>query len=135
MGCRVGGWDPLAKDGVPSSPSGKPSPFLPSLPPVSEIREAPTGRVDPWGLQSLWPTLRPSRTSISAREPGPGTASLPQQHPLGALPSPSCAPISRGSEPTDPQREALQSRDLTLRSLHPLDILTPSFSILCLTVS
>ena len=44
MGCRVGGWDPLAKDGVPSSPSGKPSPFLPSLPPVSEIREAPTGR-------------------------------------------------------------------------------------------
>ena len=40
---------------------------------------------------------------------------LPQQRPLCALPSPSCAPISRGSKHTDPQREALQSRDLTLR--------------------
>lgn len=28
IGCRVGGWDPLVKDGVPSSPSGKPSPLV-----------------------------------------------------------------------------------------------------------
>lgn len=58
----VPGWgcNPLAKDGVPSSLSSKPSPLVrPPPPPVSEISEAPTGRQKIQGRRTL--TEEPGR--------------------------------------------------------------------------
>ncbi|XP_034523355.1 uncharacterized protein LOC117803497 [Ailuropoda melanoleuca] len=74
---RGGGQDGLR--GCRAGPPGKRRGPLPTerqaaahaLPPPSlGDLSSTTGRVDPWGLQPLWPTRRALRTNICTREPG-----------------------------------------------------------------